>query len=71
MNLQDAKPNLRVIYVPSHAFGNLKHKHVEYGTISSINKKYVFVKFDKYLNKFGWDVTISQSCDPIDLQVVK
>jgi hypothetical protein len=27
----------------------------------------VFVKFDRQLEKFGWDGTTSQACDPKDL----
>lgn len=70
MNIQDALPNTRVIYIPLHANGNMDHPDSEKGTISSSNSKYIFVKFDKQLNKFGWKGTTSQSCDPNDLVVI-
>lgn len=67
MTLTDIKPQMRVAYVPMHAHGDMKHKDVEHGTVSSKNHLYAFVKFDKQLSKFGWDGTTSQSCDPSDL----
>ncbi len=70
MNIQDAQPNTRVIYIPLHANRDKNHPDVERGTVSSANSKYVFVKFDKQLNKFGWEGTTSQSCDPNDLVVI-
>jgi hypothetical protein len=39
------KPGDRVIYVPSHAEGNLNHRDAERGVISSFNDTYVFVKY--------------------------
>lgn len=62
MNLSDITPNMRVAYVPSH-----NKEALEYGVVSSKNDKYVFVKFDKQLKKFGWDGTTSQPCNPLDL----
>jgi hypothetical protein len=67
MNLSDAYRQQKVAYVPTHARGDLNHHAVERGLVSSHNDKYVFVKFDKQLAKFGWDGTTSQSCDPADL----
>jgi len=67
MNLEDIKPQMRVAYVPTHAHGDITHRDVEHGTVSSLNTKNVFVKFDKQLLKFGWEGTTSQSCDPRDL----
>lgn len=67
MNLADLAPRMRVAYVPTHANGDLNHKDVERGSVSSTNDKYAFVKFDKQLAKFGWDGTTSQSCRPEDL----
>lgn len=63
-------PKTRVAYIPLHANGDLKHKDVERGTVSSTNSHYVFVKFDKQLNKFGWNGTTSQACDPKDLIIL-
>lgn len=34
-----------VTYIPNHANGDTSHKDCEFGTISSYNDTYVFVKF--------------------------
>lgn len=34
-----------VIYVPTHANGDLNHEDCEYGKISSFNDKFIFVKY--------------------------
>jgi len=39
----------------------------ERGTVSSVNSKFVFVRFDEQVAKLGWAGTTSQSCDPRDL----
>lgn len=70
MNLSKFHAGLRVKYIPGHAYGNGDHPDCEIGTVSSTNHKYVFVKFDKQLEKFGWDGTTSQSCDPSDLIII-
>lgn len=67
MNLSDIENGQRVAYVPTHAKGNLSHKDVEWGKVSSKNDKYVFVRFDKQVSKFGWEGATSQSCRPEDL----
>ena len=64
-------PGQRVVYIPNHANGDLHHKDVEPGTVSSRNEHNVFVKFDKQLRKFGWDGTTSQSCTPSTLQPIR
>ena len=58
------------MYIPGHALGNINHEDVEYGKVSSTNENNVFVKFDKGLNKFGWEGTLSQSCNPDDLVII-
>lgn len=68
LTLEEIQPQMRVAYVPAHA--QWDKSAIEYGTVSSKNDKYVFVKFDKQLEKFGWDGTTSQSCDPNDLVAV-
>jgi len=68
LSLSEIVPQMRVAYVPAHA--EWDKDSIEYGTVSSKNDKYVFVKFDKQLAKFGWDGTTSQSCDPNDLEAV-
>lgn len=68
LTLAEIEPKMRVAYVPTHA--EWDKSAIEYGTVSSKNDKYVFVKFDKQLAKFGWDGTTSQSCVPNDLVAV-
>lgn len=58
----------RVIYIPMHAEGNRLHSDCEWGIVSSVFGKRVFVKFDKQVNKFGWDLTTSQACCPESLE---
>lgn len=67
--LEDFKPKQRVIYVPFHANGDRNHPDVEFGMVSSVGETYVFVKFDKYVNKFGWEGTTSQACYPVNLLI--
>lgn len=70
MKLEDAKEQGTVAYVPTHANGDIKHADVEYGHVSSKNSKFVFVKFDKSVNKLGWSETTAQACSPDDLVLV-
>lgn len=67
MELDDCKPNLRVRYIPRHAFGGEDHKDIEDGVISSRNDKYVFVKFDKQIVRLGSEGVTPQACNPKDL----
>ena len=53
---------MRVAYVPMH-----DPTAKEYGTVSSVNSKYAFVRFDAQVAKLGWDGATSQSCQPDDL----
>jgi len=39
----------RVLYIPSHAQGNIKHKDCQKGVVSSINDTFVFVKYDNLM----------------------
>lgn len=52
----------RVKYTPSHGGEG------EWGTVSSWNDHFVFVKYDKQVSKFGWDGTTSQSTKREDLE---
>ena len=66
----------RVRYIPGVAYGDKDHEACEDGTISSVlwrdgAVKTVFVKFDKQVNKLGWDGTTAQGCTPTDLIVLK
>lgn len=53
----------RVIYIPTHAEGNINHPDCEYGTISSWNDTYIFVKYVKN----GIPQMTAQATDPRDL----
>jgi hypothetical protein len=70
MNIKLATPGVRVAYIPGHAFGDMAHPDVEHGIVSSSNGKYVFVKFDRAVSRFGWDGATSQSCCPEDLVIL-
>lgn len=61
------KPRDRVIYVPHHANGNRNHPDCEHGRVSSVNDKYVFVRFDEQVRVLGWDQATGKACDPADL----
>lgn len=39
------KESDKVYYIPNHAKGNVTHKDVEIGVVTSVNKLYVFVQF--------------------------
>lgn len=53
MTIADLKPKQRVAYV--HFDGER-----EYGTVSSVNHLYAFVRFDAQVAKLGWDGATSQ-----------
>lgn len=59
----------RVIYIPGHAEGDFRHPDCEHGSVSGVGgpPDTVFVKFDKQVERLGWDQTTSQSCRPEDL----
>ena len=60
MTLQECEQNVgrRVTYIP---FKDCEKRLYEYGTITSVNSTYAFVKFDK---DFG-----SKSCKPENLKL--
>ena len=45
MNLTDARPGMRVRYIPGHAHGDRGHPDCEDGVVSSVNERFVFVRF--------------------------
>lgn len=69
MTAEDFKPKDRVLYVPSHAHGDINHKDVLHGRVSSQNGKNVFVRFDKQVARYGW-AAASESCSPWDLVLI-
>lgn len=60
MNIKDAVKYSSVLYIPTK----------DIGKISSWNNIYIFVKFNKQIEKFGWNNTTSQSCFPKDLNLI-
>ena len=71
MDLADFKKGIRVRYVPSHAHGDVSHKDCQNGVVSSVNSRFVFVKYD---NTMGIMVTgdepyTSQATRPEDLRL--
>ncbi len=64
---KEAKHQARVRYIPSYARGDAKHLGCADGRISSVNDRFVFVRFDKAVGRLGWDGATSQACDPADL----
>lgn len=59
-----------VVYIPGHAHGDDRHEDCEYGFVSVVNEKFIFVKFSKQLGNLGWEETTSQACDPRDLRKI-
>ena len=56
----------KVIYIPNHA-DNRDHPDCEIGFVSSVNEKYIFVKFANQLAKFGWNGTTAEAVAPFNL----
>jgi len=46
MQVNEFKHGDRVKYIPTHAEGNQNHPDCETGIVSSVNDKFVFVKYD-------------------------
>ena len=46
MKPNEFKKGMKVIYIPTHADGNINHSDVEFGVVSSTNNTYVFVKYN-------------------------
>lgn len=66
--VKDFQAGQRVVYIPNHAQGDNKHPDCEHGKVSSVNDSCVFVRFDKYVQRFGWDGATSQGCQPYNLE---
>ena len=67
MNIKDFQPKMKVIYVPPHAHNDRTHKDCEEGMVSSVNDRFVFVKFQEAIKRWGWDEVTSQACKPENL----
>lgn len=46
MTTKDFQKGQLVTYIPNHANGDSSHKDCENGVVSSINDKFVFVKYN-------------------------
>jgi hypothetical protein len=53
-------PGIRVCYV--HYIHGREEPTRDYGTISRLTEHYVFVKFDRQVEKLGWENTTAQAC---------
>jgi hypothetical protein len=60
LGLSDFSDGERVIYLPGHANGDVKHPDAEYGVVSSVGCRFVFVRFRQQAT--------AQACDPSDLR---
>lgn len=45
LTVKDFKPGMKVLYVPAHAKGNVRHPDCEWGIVSSVNDTFVFVRY--------------------------
>jgi len=43
---EDYKHGDKVIYIPNHAEGDVRHPDCQQGIVSSVNERFVFVKYD-------------------------
>lgn len=62
MKTKDFKPGDRVVYIPTHVYDDFNHEDCERGVVSSINDKYVFVKFVDHMPN-------AQACNPENLMM--
>ena len=69
MILSDCKKGMRVRYIPSHAKGVRTHPDCKSGVVSSVNHKWVFVKYDNLerIMVTGDEPYTAQATDPHDL----
>jgi len=44
--MEDYKHGDKVIYIPNHVEGDVRHKDCQYGIVSSTNEHFVVVKYD-------------------------
>ncbi len=61
-----------VLYIPSHANGDAKHKDCQRGVVSSINNSFVFVKYDCLARTMvtGDEPYTAQATNPNDLTLI-
>lgn len=64
---------MRVKYIPGHANGDETHPDCECGVVSSINDKYVFVKYDNLAHgkmTTGDEPYTAKATNPLDLKIL-
>ena len=73
MKTSDFKKGMKVRYVPTHANGDTKHKDCENGVVSSVNDKWVFVKYNNLMciMTTGDEPYTAQATDPTELVILK
>ena len=61
-------PGQKVLYVPTHARGDVKHRHCELGTVVRISEEFVFVLYSIGGPKATYPDTlyIQHECDSCD-----
>lgn len=69
MKSSEFKKGDRVRYIPTHASNDSSHKDCEDGVVSSINDKFVFVKYDNNMciMTTGDEPYTAAATDPNDL----
>ena len=67
--MSEFKKGDKVIYIPGHAFGDVKHTDCENGVVSSIGRGAIFVKYNCLLGEAitGDEPWTSQGTNPEDL----
>ena len=58
----------KIIYVPSHVNGNVRHKDCEHGVVVRVNNHFVFCQFYRKENGVIWKTIQSKACLPEDLE---
>jgi hypothetical protein len=68
----DFQHGMRVLYVPHHAGGDEIHVDCERGVVSSVNERYVFVKYDCAACRMvtGDEPYTAAATDPADLRIL-
>ncbi len=66
------EPKMQVAYIPTHAEGDINHKDVEYGFVTSTNDQFVFCRFWSKRERNGGEYELrtkanSEACRPQDL----
>lgn len=66
LKLEEIETGQRVIYIPKHANKDRNHPDCRWGTVSSKNDKFAFVRYDEQVSRLGWEGATSQATKPED-----